>query len=183
MGKYLISSFVVLFLLFNFISCDGDGSNNVSTRTIGPEGGTVRSSDGKLTLDIPPGALDEDTEITIRKLNPEDLGPEFGGFIPDFAYQLEPEGLEFGAPVGATLELDDEPLNADGDFATGFVVLVNLSGEALEILDNQEQTLDGDNNTNIIRGELTHFSDILSFTIEGFNFSVEGVPDFCSRCT
>ena len=56
MGKYIISSFIVLFLLFSFISCDGNGNNNVSTRTIGPEGGTIKSSDGKLTLEIPAGA-------------------------------------------------------------------------------------------------------------------------------
>lgn len=99
MGKYIISSFIVLFLLFSFISCDGNGSNNVSTRTIGPEGGTITSSDGKLTLEIPAGALDEDTEITIRRINPEDLPPEFEGIEGERQYELGPEGLEFNIPI------------------------------------------------------------------------------------
>ncbi len=160
MGKYLISSFVVLFLLFNFVSCDGDGSNNVSTRTIGPEGGTIRSSDGRLTLDIPPGALSEETEITIRKVNPEDLGPEFEGFDPDLIYELEPDGLQFMLPVNVKVEIDIETTQ-DGDLVSADLpnfILLNRFEDIVEVLENQTQNTDLDTKISTITGELNHFS-------------------------
>src|SRR3990172_3607279 len=66
-------------LVFLFLTCNNQGGGGSSTATIGPEGGTITSSDGRLTLTFPPGALSENTEITIRKIDPNDLPPEFDG--------------------------------------------------------------------------------------------------------
>jgi hypothetical protein len=73
--------------LTTLAGCDAAGDG------IGPEGGTVVSLDGRLTLDIPEGALEEPVEIAIEEVDdlPEDaLGP---------AYRVEPVGTVFAAPV------------------------------------------------------------------------------------
>jgi hypothetical protein len=66
---------------------------DVAGEGIGPEGGVVVSDDGRLTLDIPEGALDEPVEITIEEVDdlPENaLGP---------AYRVGPVGTLFNGPV------------------------------------------------------------------------------------
>ena len=60
--------FLVLFIHLSIslnISCDNNGQGS---STVGPQGGSVSSTDGRLILDIPPGALTEDTEIIIIRL-------------------------------------------------------------------------------------------------------------------
>jgi hypothetical protein len=73
--------------LLTLTGCDAVGEG------IGPEGGVVESDDGRLTLDIPEGALDEPVEITIEEV--DDL-PE-GALGP--AYRVEPVGTVFEGPV------------------------------------------------------------------------------------
>lgn len=73
--------------LATLAGCDAVGDG------IGPEGGVVTSRDGRITLDIPEGALEQPVEITIEEAEdlPEDaLGP---------AYRVEPVGLVFDVPV------------------------------------------------------------------------------------
>lgn len=68
--------------------CDPSGDD-----VVGPEGGTIISRDGRLTLEIPQGALAEAIEIRIEEVEqlPEGaLGP---------AYQVLPVGTVFEAPV------------------------------------------------------------------------------------
>jgi hypothetical protein len=69
------------------------GCDPLGEHAIGPEGGVVESDDGRLTLDIPAGALHEAIEITIEEADelPEGaLGP---------AYRVLPVGTVFAAPV------------------------------------------------------------------------------------
>ncbi len=69
------------------------GCDSVSEDAIGPEGGVVVSEDGRLTIDIPEGALDEPVEITIEEV---DELPE-GAIGP--AYEVLPVGTVFQSPV------------------------------------------------------------------------------------
>lgn len=64
--------------------------------TIGPAGGTLRSSDNGLLLTIPAGALDADTEITIQPI----ANHAHGGI--GMAYRLLPDGQTFKQPVKLT---------------------------------------------------------------------------------
>jgi len=132
---------------------------------IGPEGGTITSSDGRLTLTIPQGALTEDTEITIRKLNPEDLPPESQGAV--LAYELLPDGLEFLLPVTATVEIDIESTTEDGVLSTVLpITTLLLSSEGIiELLENQSENVDLDSGTSTTSGELNHFTFLVA-TIE-----------------
>jgi len=79
MSKYIKLSFIFLLLIFSYISCDSESQRQVVEALVGPEGGTVTSADGRLTLTFPPGALTDDTVITIRRLNLGDLPPELQG--------------------------------------------------------------------------------------------------------
>lgn len=75
--------------------CDPTGDGEV-----GPEGGVVVSADGRLTIDIPAGALDEPVEIIIEEaedLPDSALGP---------AYAVLPAGTVFNAPVHVLYDYD-----------------------------------------------------------------------------
>ena len=117
MGRYIKPSVILLLLLCIAVACDGTSGNNTTTRTIGPEGGTITSSDGRLILIIPEGALDEDTEITIRRINPEDLPPEFEGFEGERQYELGPDGLVFNVPINVEFVTDQDAEDPDGSLS------------------------------------------------------------------
>ncbi|MEX1367160.1 MAG: hypothetical protein AB1Z98_28795 [Nannocystaceae bacterium] len=70
---------------------------------IGAEGGIVVSDDGRVTLDIPAGALEEAVEITVEVV------PGPAGSASDL-YVLEPMGLTFASPVIVEVDYDDEML-------------------------------------------------------------------------
>jgi hypothetical protein len=68
---------------------------------IGREGGVVVSDDGRMTLEIPAGALADDVEITIAVV------PGPAGSASDL-YVMEPIGLVFERPVMVTFDYDAE---------------------------------------------------------------------------
>jgi hypothetical protein len=89
--------------LATLAGCDATGDG------IGPEGGVVVSLDGRLTIDIPEGALEEPVEITIEEAEdlPEDaLGP---------AYRVEPVGIVFEAPVHVLYNYGARGMEIDAD--------------------------------------------------------------------
>lgn len=103
--------------LLAFIACgddstapvddDGGGNNNpepqatapgtpngaATNAIIGAAGGTLSSSDGSFSIDIPAGALASDTDITIQPITNTAWGGIGGG------YRLTPDGLTFAVPV------------------------------------------------------------------------------------
>lgn len=81
--------------------CDEGGD------TVGPDGGVVTSRDGRVTLDIPPGALDREVTITIEEI---DEGPE--GSVGR-VYEVLPSHTQLLVP--ATIEVDLAASKSDGD--------------------------------------------------------------------
>ena len=76
-----------------------------TSATIGPNGGTLASSDGKLSLSVPAGAFADDTVVQIApdsNAPDESLGP---------VYQLSPEGTMFAQPVKLVWHLSDADLS------------------------------------------------------------------------
>lgn len=169
---------LVVLLAFAFSACDengGKGGGGVS-EVIGPEGGTITSRDGRLTLTFPPGALSEDTEIMITDIKGGEVRAESDGLEPQFTYQLEPDGIEFNAPVVASFLTDETPAQGDGSIVTDVALLFTSSNGQIELLENLTQDVNADEDTTSVSGELSHFSD-LSETIEGLTVTVSGVPD------
>ena len=77
----------------------GQEANKVSdigkktTKIIGPEGGEIKSANGKIALKFPAGAVAKKTEISIEEIE------GFSATSNGNAFQLLPEGIEFIEPV------------------------------------------------------------------------------------
>ncbi|MEW6144996.1 MAG: hypothetical protein AB1598_08280 [Thermodesulfobacteriota bacterium] len=177
MRKLSLICFVVLFA-FSFFACEENGGNGGGgvSEVIGPEGGTITSKDGRLMLTFPPGALPEDTEITITDINGGEARAKSDGLEPQFTYNLEPDGIEFNVPVTASFLLDEKPVQGDGSIATEGALLFTSSNGEFEVLANLTQDVNADENTTTVSGELSHFSD-LSEAADGLILTVSGVPD------
>lgn len=68
-----------------------------ASATIGPAGGSITSTDGRLTIVVPEGALADDTLVEVQEVAVED----------GFGWQLLPEGLQLATPATATITLSD----------------------------------------------------------------------------
>jgi len=91
-------------------TCDPDRS---AAAIVGADGGTVATEDGSVTLDIPAGALPDDTSISIT-----DGGTDFvvatnlGRALAVFGVDIQPEGTAFGTPI--TIVFTWQDANDDG---------------------------------------------------------------------
>jgi hypothetical protein len=101
-------------------------------------GGTV--SNGRVTLEFPPGALNEDTEITIDMLNDGTLGVELG-----------PHGTQFNKPV--VMSTDLHGTTAEGMSDQTSTLWWNELTQSYEL---QEGLFSGDANNS--QSVLHHFS-------------------------
>ncbi len=84
----------------------GDPLGQADELTIGPEGGTINSSDGLLTVTIPQGALSGSTVISIQPIiNQAPLGLGNG-------YRLGPEGISLAKPVTLNFHYSEDLLDS-----------------------------------------------------------------------
>jgi len=74
---------LIIPLVAGLVSC-GDGEPEVVRKVIGAEGGLITSYDDRLTIVLQPGAVSDDTEITIF---PSDVPPSIYGA----AYRVQPD--------------------------------------------------------------------------------------------
>src|SRR5262249_9120279 len=74
---------------------------------IGPQGGSVVSTDHRLTLVFPPGALQSNTEVSAQ---PRTVAAD-AQFVGDTVYDLSPDGATFAKPVRITLAYDRAQLS------------------------------------------------------------------------
>jgi len=102
-------------LALGLCACSGNGSTPTDAALDRPpadappsgqlvsasQGGTVVSDDQRLTLTIPPGALEKDTVIRLRRETAEKLP----------AFTLEPDGLKFLKPATVSLSLTPSELD------------------------------------------------------------------------
>jgi hypothetical protein len=117
------------------------------TAMIGPEGGTLTSSDGRFTLTIPAGALVAPTAIGIQPIvntAPQGLG---------LAYSLTPDGLRLATPATETLRYADAEVDDSAP---------ELLGMAVQNADNTWSTEPGgtlDTAAHTLAVPILHFSD------------------------
>jgi hypothetical protein len=89
----------------------GTAQGTATTAVIGTTGGLLTSSDGRLTVTVPAGALTANTTISIQPISNE--GPLGLGK----GYRLSPEGITFQQPVTLTFAYTQQVLgNAEEDF-------------------------------------------------------------------
>ena len=109
------------------VACSGGGSQPEGVLISAQLGGNVSSADGKLRLEIPPGALTEDTTITVTAVAFDDLPSHLqeqtdGG--PGF--RLEPDGLEFNEPIEVALQVSQ---TASQDGGVSAIRLITRAGD------------------------------------------------------
>nr|WP_295934863.1 hypothetical protein [uncultured Dyadobacter sp.] len=97
----------------NLVSFNGGGTEvgvpdgELAVKTIGPDGGTISSSDDRVQLVIPAGALAKPTQISIQPITnhaPNGLG---------LAYRFLPEGTTFAKPASLTFSYDPHRVSAN----------------------------------------------------------------------
>lgn len=124
-------------------------------------GGTVTLGDA--SIEIPEGALKEDTTISITRLKKvEDTGESLYNAIPKFGgYRFLPAGTKFEKDVTITLpysaELNSKPQSLD-ELYTYFYDTNQKSWVKLERLEVDEENLK-------VRSLTTHFTDMINATL------------------
>ena len=125
---------------------DSGTTNNNESVSIGPNGGTVTSSDGKVKVVIPSGALSQITGITVAAVSNQPSG-NIGT-----AYEFGPDGTTFNQPVTISITYDEASLPSgvsESDIKLGTVT--NNQWEV--IADSNVNTV-----ANIVSGTTTHLS-------------------------
>lgn len=120
-------------------------------KTIGPEGGSISSEDGRMQIIIPAGALKQNQEISIQSIS--NANPAGNGL----AYRLGPHGKKFAKPVTIRFSYKRN------DGSTGHP---DLQGIAYQGEDGTWMSVGGgsmDTVKKIISVETTHFSDWSQF--------------------
>jgi hypothetical protein len=83
------------------------------SQSIGPEGGVIRTADGKVSLTVPAGALTQSTVISLQPIE----NKAFLGIGP--AYEFSPDGLRFAKPAQLTVEYEAGSLAGTSPDAIG----------------------------------------------------------------
>lgn len=68
-----------------------------SSPPVPTSGGQISAFNGAVTLNLPPNAIPSSTPISVRPVDPDELGLEPGDVVPGTLYQFGPHGLQFSA--------------------------------------------------------------------------------------
>ncbi len=117
-----------------------------SEMKIGKDGGSFTSSDGKIKLTIPEGAVSKKTTFSIQPVT--NLMPNGNGK----AYRLEPSGIDFQKPVELVFHYDPEESEDSAQLLMG-IAMQDDKGQWYGL---EEFTLD--TVTKTISGNINHFS-------------------------
>ena len=86
-------------------TCDPESSTAESVDT---DGGVVETPDDSITMNIPPGALAEETSMSITGEGPGlEITTDLGGGEAVFTTTIGPEGTVFAVPVAMVFRWDD----------------------------------------------------------------------------
>lgn len=157
-----------LILVNGVVGCGGaadtdeEESSEEDTQTTGTtvtpqEGGSVVSTDGLLTIEVPPGAVTVSTEISILEV------AEVGA-VGGMAYELSPDGLSFQIPVTARFQYTTSDYTSEQGVATGVPLVQNDDG-LYEILGGAVTEIDLILGTVETSGTLEHFSLVINTNV------------------
>ena len=94
----------------------GTETGSISVKTIGPEGGTISSYDGKLDVEFPEGALNSETDISVQAVT--NYAP---GGTGD-AYRIGPSGTQLNMPVNMKFHYSDNNISGSLPMFLGMAV-------------------------------------------------------------
>jgi hypothetical protein len=109
------------------------GCEQAEGETIGPRGGTVISDDGRFSIEIPEGALEEEIEVTLERVpcGPEDA---LAG-----CYEAGPVGLPLLFPAEVVYEVDEHMMET---FGPDDLAVVVENEDAWNVLADRRVNLD-----------------------------------------
>ena len=126
----------------------GTPTGTASSATIGAAGGKIASADGLVTLDVPAGALEANTVISIQPItNTAPLG------VAGVSYRFSPDGQKFKTPVKVLFKYSDGLLA--GTPADLLWVVTQASDGSWQAL--RKSSVNATAKT--VSGEIKHFSD------------------------
>jgi hypothetical protein len=177
--KRLFCKFFTLLLVI-FLSFCSDKSVNTEedeTLTISPEGGEYTFADG-IKLRVPPGAVDEEKEISLKKVAEDQIESIFekrGVPIEDLLVCIEgkPDGLVFNHPVEVILSVDLEP----GELA--IIQEANLNTGSCSMI---KTTIKGDPDQDTLVFSVTHFSSFFAEILREIEQFFGGCGEIACRC-
>ncbi|MGH8225314.1 MAG: hypothetical protein ACRER1_04050 [Gammaproteobacteria bacterium] len=141
------------------------------SKTIGPDGGEVGFDDGRFKITIPPGALGNDTAITISELSGNDIPAELRDSSVQHVYRMEPDGLQFIIPATVAALVPGSFPPPDGAPIIGFA---SDSNGTLELLSPLTDTVGTDGLT--ASAPLSHFSSVAQVVSKGVSVSFSVSP-------
>lgn len=97
------------------------------TEMVGPEGGTVATADGNLTLDVPAGAVQSEVQIAA---SPGVTYPADDDLVPRTCYEFSPDGTQFSQAAQLTIRYEE--IDIPGPVGESTLVVCKAVGEGWE---------------------------------------------------
>ncbi|RIV25267.1 hypothetical protein DYU11_08140 [Fibrisoma montanum] len=126
----------------------GTPAGELVTATIGPAGGTIRSADERIRVDIPAGALTANQTISVQALDKNHCPGGTGT-----AFQLLPHGLTFAKPATITMHYEEQDLEGTAP------ELLRIAYQNGEKKWQSPVTASLDTTAKLMAVRTTHFSD------------------------
>ena len=163
---------VIALLIPALAACGGGNSPSASaTSLVSSSGGSITSTDGHLRLSVPSGALSSPTKITIRALDQGEWPKALRDAHPiGTVYSLEPNGLQFAAPV--TVSIDGPPVVVAIGGHHGLPILVTIPGtgaDQIAPLTSQPNQSSRRSNPLSVTATTSHFSDVAEVNVVSYD--------------
>ena len=142
----------------------------VSARTVRADvpaetGERLVSADHALVMEVLPGAVEEETELSIELRRPEDLPEELADAEPAATYEFGPDGASFNSPIALRWEGEPDPDDAP-------VVVVAVDGEETADADAALSHLSSEGTA--VEWETDHFSGAALLKLRAVALVVDG---------
>jgi hypothetical protein len=134
---------------------------DLASAEIGPEGGTLGSTDGRLTISVPAGAVAAATTFAIRLVHDAPVGVRQG-----IAYELTPHDVVFRRSVTVVLSYDAAIV--EGDEADLTLLVLDPASAAWNLVEPVEVDVDADTLT-------TERAEFSVFSYGSFNTAVDAL--------
>lgn len=140
-----------------------------------PEGVSVTSSDGIVTVEVPAGAAPDGVTVTVDAGDPASLPQELrDSGLPVFVYELGPDGTQFAEPVMVTFRIPAAVAGFDPAVGMPMAVLASRSGEGLlDLYASVDVSLAGD--VLVVSGSTDHFTQAV-VVLSGVSLSLVTRP-------
>ena len=164
--QVFICIIVILCIMLSATSCSTSkqGEYLLNQKVIADEGALLVSSDGRISLEIPSGALRENTRISVSEVPEAGWTEEIRTLDPEGpVYRFEPDGLVFNEPVTLEMQLEPDDISSKGleaGIPAYLLVSVDSDGEQNYLFDPVTKVSFEDESMTIT-GELIHFSWIV----------------------